>query len=279
MRAMKALLTHMVRGVRSSLEYLSSSRKQRRRNGGRYERAMYKYLARTLTDTHAMLRISQRSFAAGRQPHASSETFVRIALKAIAYVRAFAHDTIKHVVAHESRDCGDDEANNFARMLTVRIYRKCVSSMCRLYVEQVLRARALALQDRRLSITGDCDATLLLCHVCKRTFDKTFHYLQHIRVHYKLNMYACGRCGETFVQQNGLNYHANRCDRSRRRRCVNTSATVSLELCESCCLFFDHGSQLRNHVLFEHALMNIDLGLNRTQQCRMEQLLTDMEYK
>lgn len=127
---------------------------------------------------------------------------------------------------------------NRTRMLLLRVYRKCATSMIRLFMDQLLRARALAVaspshddvrQRRRSKVvavvnnrvgdygvggcgSGSDGSTIVLrCHVCKRVFDKTFQYLQHIRVHYRLNMYLCRACGKTFVQQNGLDYQARRC--------------------------------------------------------------------
>lgn len=274
---------------------------------------------------------------------ATTRAFTRSAVKSIDYVNSLVQDSLRFVI----RDLA--KKNDKIRTFLSRIFRKCVRSMSRLFVERVLRARALAMQ-RRLSntmekqfavvavtntiavedndtavaatVASDTSSTTnvvpptaaeaapppLSCPVCKRSFEKTFHYLQHIRVHYRLNLYVCERCRETFVQQNGLDYHRRQCcpasaaaetydskislekrdddkvifyrDSSRKCRSFRTtenSRVRSFELCESCDAFHEHGPVLRNHVLRAHATRNIDLGVNRTQQLDMENLLNSYD--
>lgn len=142
------------------------------------------------------------------------------------------------------------------------------------------------------------------CAVCDRVFRKTFHYLQHIRVHYRLNMYNCSTCDRAFVQQNGLNYHeAHCCDgreqqrgkkthkRKRRRKsgdnddnnCASssdyptTTTTTLFEACDGCGgAFYINGPEMRNHVVRCHAARNIDLGINREQQHTLLEILQEI---
>lgn len=49
--------------------------------------------------------------------------------------------------------------------------------------------------------------------------------------------------------------------------------TLHYELCESCDRYFANGRALRHHILRELATCNIDLGINRTQQEYIRELL------
>lgn len=231
---------------------------------------------------------------------AATKAFTRSAVRSIDYVNSLVQESLKFATRDlaATREMKSDKVRTFLS----RVYRKCVRSMSRLFVERVLRARALAMQRRFSKIptfveNSDASTNALSCPVCKRSFEKTFHYLQHIRVHYRLNLYVCERCRETFVQQNGLDYHRRQCcpaaaysflgkrdddkvifyrDSSRRCRSFRTTENRrvrAFELCESCDAFHEHGPVLRNHVLRAHATRNIDLGVNRTQQLDMENLL------
>lgn len=126
-----------------------------------------------------------------------------------------------------------------------------------------------------------------ICFVCHRRFEKTFHYLQHVRMHYRLNLYRCSVCGESFVQQNGLNYHVENCVVTRGNDATSSllsspslvsskasSASsllsqkyrIELELCNSCGKVYERGVVMRRHVVRRHARHNIDIGINRDQQ-------------
>lgn len=308
-----------------------------------------------LIDEHRRYRRDRKTSSETWKNVATTRAFTRSAVKSIDYVNSLVQDSLRFVIrdlaTNATTIAEKAKKNDKIRTFLSRIFRKCVRSMSRLFVERVLRARALAMQ-RRLSntmekqfvvavtntiavedkdtavaaaVAGDTSSTTnvvpptaadtalppsppLSCPVCKRSFEKTFHYLQHIRVHYRLNLYVCERCRETFVQQNGLDYHRRQCcpasaaaetydskislekrdddkvifyrDSSRKCRSFRTTENRrvrSFELCESCDAFHEHGPVLRNHVLRAHATRNIDLGVNRTQQLDMENLLNSYD--
>lgn len=102
------------------------------------------------------------------------------------------------------------------------------------------------------------------CHVCRKNFTKKYHFLQHLRMHYDLKMYKCHRCEDTFAQQNGLNYHAKRCNGQPRLK------DVIYEFCETCRKFIEHGGPLRNHILRNHAYNDTFFGLNKDQLQQFE---------
>lgn len=138
------------------------------------------------------------------------KAFTRSAVRSINYVNSLVQDSLKF--AAQDLAATREEKSGKVRTFLSRVFRKCVRSMSRLFVERVLRARALAMQrfsnfGKKFVENTDASTNALSCPVCKRSFEKTFHYLQHIRVHYRLNLYVCERCREMFVQQNGLDYH------------------------------------------------------------------------
>lgn len=113
------------------------------------------------------------------------------------------------------------------------------------------------------------------CLVCGRAFFKTFHYLQHIRMHYRLGLYRCDRCGRTFVQLNGLAYHRKFCGfptpviKGKNFTVHDIECAKHYELCVSCGKLIRVGSVMLLHVIRRHARCNIDLGINKTQQLRL----------
>ncbi|EFN68995.1 Zinc finger protein 383, partial [Camponotus floridanus] len=88
-----------------------------------------------------------------------------------------------------------------------------------------------------------------VCVVCSRRFIKPFHYIQHIRMHYRFGMYTCRWCKRSFVQLNGLNYYESICRDNLARPPITTTRKRihHFEKCDSCGRFFSNGTPLRNH--------------------------------
>lgn len=162
----------------------------------------------------------------------------------------YIEGVIRHVVLPTAISVVGDVDESSVR-LTKQILRDAVrSARHKLYVGEL---------EGDITRDGSNDVKLM-CHVCDKYFAKTFHYLQHMRVHYRLRMYSCSMCGESFVQKNGLDYHV-------RNECRTTERTndVSFEYCTPCCEFVRTGDDMRLHVLRRHARENIDLAINIDQ--------------
>lgn len=247
------------------------SRFTKYRTGTKSIRPWYTSVIVTMRDIMSLLRTTHD--ACFRE---TSSGFTGSACRAISYVKSLVNETVKFLIRES---CAATITRDIEK-LVLKVYRKFSHSMCRLFAEQVLQAARTSQMATMGAAANDNDSILFRCHVCMRFFDKTFHYLQHIRVHYRLTMYICFECGDTFVQQNGLNYHKRRCERNAHRGDddgYDLSSAPAYELCESCDTFHEQGSPMRNHVLLNHATMNIDLGINRAQQYRMEKLLNDFD--
>lgn len=319
--------------VLSSVETFSRTPTKRQRLSRRAIAELYERVARVNRNALSLLQevhdklltdelltdVSRKNVSENSGNIAATKAFTRSAVRSIDYVNSLVQESLKFAArdlaaAAAAAAATREEKSDRVRTFLSRVFRKCVRSMSRLFVERVLRTRALARQRRFSAVRGKkfvdnsealTNNATLSCPVCKRSFEKTFHYLQHIRVHYRLNLYVCERCRETFVQQNGLDYHRRQCcpaaaaaatvasssssvvkrdddkvifyrDSSRRCRSFRTTENRrvrAFELCESCDALREHGPVLRNHVLRAHATRNIDLGVNRTQQLDMENLL------
>lgn len=138
------------------------------------------------------------------------------------------------------------------RKFVKRLINKSIANVTITFVAQ----STLPIQKKRIA-----DKTIS-CFICYQYFIKLYHYLQHLRMHYRLCMYECHRCGKRFVQQNGLIYHVNRkkCSKEMRKK-----VDITYISCYTCKIFIKNGSQLRNHILLKHCNNDIHLGLNKNQ--------------
>lgn len=98
----------------------------------------------------------------------------------------------------------------FLMYVCKKALKRTVASMHRRMLEPVITTATVATAAESTTTTTVDESTVdssgnnngggkLVCHVCGRVFTKTFHYLQHIRVHYRLNLYLCVHCNEAFV--------------------------------------------------------------------------------
>lgn len=206
-------------------------------------------------------------------------SFVKIAVAsgssyaaAFEYMRCAMREVTRAGHARASRETHRGERVT-ERPLAYRLQTRVAASAIACIARRALEARSAANTAPR-RVSAPLGKLLYSCPVCAKTFGKTFHYLQHIRVHYRLNMYACSYCPRTFVQQHGLDYHEARCRSGRRQSLVARDETTTYELCVRCDTFYENGRELRNHVIREHATANIDLGINKEQQDILRILLS-----